>query len=233
MRDIIGGSVPGWQVLKILLEGVEGINKFRIEHCPYVGGLSRFRFFAHTAPQGIDVAVCEFFVLPAASGCQHLALAGYGVLAKRCLTVEKLFNVCHRCHKLLPFIIVLRLAEWRKREAAMLFDVEGAGGKNACHVAIVVGKTFCCPLGGYVLCHSVGVEQIAHAHDIFVVVMFRIFHTFIRKATAGSVNHSLQTAVVFVFGRCRAMLGRSSFRIPAERYGIGIEKQMLVVCKSA
>ena len=61
--------------------------------------------------------------------------------------------------------------------------------------------------------------------------MFRIFHTFIRKATAGSVNHSLQTAVVF--GRCRAMLGRSSFRIPAERYGIGIEKQMLVVCKSA
>ena len=104
----------------------------------------------------------------------------------------------------------------------MLFDVEVAGGENACHVAIVVGKTFCCPLGGYVLCHSVGVEQIAHAHDIFGVVMFCIFHTFIRKATAGSVNHSLQTAVVF--GRCR---------IPAERYGIGIEKQMLVVCKSA
>ena len=63
--------------------------------------------------------------------------------------------------------------------------------------------------------------------------MFCIFHTFIRKATAGSVNHSLQTAVVFVFGRCRAMLGRGSFRIPAERYGIGIEKQMLVVSKSA
>jgi hypothetical protein len=25
--DVIGGSVPGWQALKILFKGVEGINK--------------------------------------------------------------------------------------------------------------------------------------------------------------------------------------------------------------
>lgn len=198
-----------------------------------MGGLSWFYFFAHPAPQCIDVTVCEFFVLSAASGWQYLALTGYGVLAKRGLSVEKLLDVRYRCHEFLPFVVALCLAEWWKRETAMFLYVEVAGSENARHVAIIVGETLCSPLASHILRHSVGVEQITHAHDIFVMVMFRIFHTFIRKATVGNVNHSLQAAVVFVFGRCWAMLGCSSFRMRAERSGFRIEKQMLVVCKSA
>ncbi len=53
----------------------------------------------------------------------------------------------------------------------MLTGVLVARTEDACDVSVITGKSGECPFSGNLLGYAVGVEQIAHAHDILVVVM--------------------------------------------------------------
>ena len=113
----------------------------------------------------------------------------------------------------------------------MLFGALVARPENGGYIPVVVGKAFHRPLGSAGLRHSVGIEQIPHAHDVLVaLVCFVNDALFCQFAGSGS-NRFLQPPVTDRgFG---GLLFLVAFQFDGHGGGVGIEVDVGVVCQSA
>ena len=113
----------------------------------------------------------------------------------------------------------------------MLFGVLVARPENGGYIPVVVGKAFHRPLGSAGLRHSVGIEQIPHAHDVLVaLVCFVNDALFCQFAGSGSDGFLQPPVTDRGFG---GLLFLVDFQFDGHGGGIGIEVDVGVVCQSA
>ena len=117
----------------------------------------------------------------------------------------------------------------------MLPGIRVAGADDSCHIPVIVRKVLRCPSGGCLPGHSVLVEQIPHAHHIFVMMMFTITHSLLFQQAFGSFHHLLQTFVALCrhsFGSAILRLGSNRTILQNKRSGTGIVIYMRVGSQS-
>ena len=170
--DVVGGAVPGGQGVHILAEGVVQLHEVRFDdglHVLFAGGGF---LLAQASPQRVHLAVRQVTEILRSLGSE-LIFAGHRVLAEASLPGQEGFDDVHGGFSRAvgrPLAAVVGFGSAR----AVFVGTLVARAQNGGHVAVVVGKVLHRPVGSRLPVGPVGIEQVAHAHDVFVVVVGRV-----------------------------------------------------------
>ena len=125
-------------------------------------------------------------------GMPHLLLPGNHVLPELRLRGEKLLNLLGRgkLRPPLPLPLLPGTKQFRLPPAVCL-RIGIAGAENGGHVTVVFRETSVSPADGLLQRQPELVQQIAHAHDIVVVVMRGIHHALLVQFPADTCYHAL------------------------------------------
>ena len=131
---------------------------------------------AHAGPQRIDIAVGQGGKRPGTIFGQigYLALTGNDILPESGLVIQEIFYLLHVAGTLGP-----SLEDTRHGTGAMFVRVSVAGSDDCGGIVGIVCERGVRPLLCISLRHTVGIEQIAHAHDVLVAVMSLVGNAFL------------------------------------------------------
>lgn len=115
----------------------------------------------------------------------------------------------------------------------MLTGVLVARTEDACDVSVIIGKSGECPFSGNLLGYAVGVEQIAHAHDILVVVMLFVAYPLGLQFLNGCFYGFFQMFVPAGLSGGNGVLLLAVLQFDVERPGFGIEEYIGIVGQAA
>lgn len=222
--DVVGRSVPRGQGVHVFAKGVVQGHEVRLDHRLHVRFACRARLLAQASPHRVHLAVRQVLEFIRSFGSE-LIFAGHRVLAEASLPVQERFDVVHRDPPLsLGGIRVLP----PRAEAArsVLLRVLVTRAQDALHVAVVVGEAFRGPSGRRLAVRPVGVQQVAHAHDVLVVVVFRVGDALVGEQPLRRADDAGQLPVggLPLCGGCRLLWSADE-----ERRRFGVEENVRVV----
>lgn len=188
--DVVGGAVPGGQGVHILAEGVVQLHEVRFDDGLHVLFAGRGFLLAQASSQRVHLAVRQVTEILRSFGSE-LIFARHRVLAEASLPGQEGFDDVHGGFSRAvgrPLAAVVRLRGTRAVFVGALVARAQYGG----HVAVVVGKVLYRPVGSRLPVGPVGIEQVAHAHDVFVVVVGRVGHALVGQHLLRRLYHTAQ-----------------------------------------
>ena len=223
--NVVGDTVPGRQSLQILFEWMEGGDKLGVEHVVDVALAGAAHLLVYARPEGVDVAVGERGKRPVrAVDVGHLALAGEEVVPEDALGAQVLLYLLDAASG-----ATTRSMPFPRPTGAVILGMGIARGDDRGGIAVIVREGLDGPSGAVGLGHAVGIEQIAHAHDVLIVVMRFVSDAFLLQLPPGGSDGRFQRA------GSRTPLGSlgSDRLLQVERLRLGVEEDVRVVGQSA
>ena len=212
--DVVGHPIPFRQRTEILCKGIEFRHKLRLQHRAHVAQPHCMPLLGHSAPERVHHTVGQVDKL-VGIGMPYLLFSGDDIFPELRLRRKKVLNHIGRsqAHTSICRASVSRTAQLG-RPLSVRFRIGITRAENGSHIPVVFRKTSVCPADGLLQRQTEFVHQIAHAHDIVVVMVRGIHHPLPVQFLADAGHHPLYTP------HTRGSRFRQPFRIKTERLGI-------------